>query len=147
MRIKYSLRDRRLTPARLAVLGALAVAAACNSDKLLEVTDPDVARRKHFRPRTAQRAGAVSNLASPNGGARIEQVHLSALLADEFINTETFPTRIEIDQRAMTWPPHQPHRRFRSDARARSFADLAIDNYRLGAKTAADGAVSRKCCR
>jgi hypothetical protein len=145
MRIKYSLRDRRLTPARLAAVGALAVIVACNSDKLLKVDDPDVARPEALQGAAAlpaQRAGAVGNFGvAYNGGASdVEQVHLSGMLSDELINTETFPTRIEIDQRAMTLPNTSLIGTFFDLTRARSFADLAIDNYRANAKTAADSA-------
>lgn len=145
MRIKYSLRDRRLTPARLAAAGLLAVVAACNSDKLLKVSDPDVARPEALQGAAAlpaQRAGAIGNfgVALNGGAADVEQVHLSGLLSDELINTETFPTRIEIDQRAMTLPNTSLIGTFFDLARARSFADLAINNYRLSAKTLADSA-------
>src|SRR3984893_6626526 len=145
MRYKYSLRDRPLTPARLAAAGLLAIFAACNSDKLLTVTDPDVARPEALQGAgalPAQRAGAIGNfgVAFNGGAADVEQVHLSALLSDEFINTETFPTRIEIDQRAMTLPNTSLIGTFFDLTRARSFADLAIDNYRLSAKTAGDSA-------
>ena len=145
MRYKYSLRDRRLTPARLATLGLLAVFVACNSEDLLTVTDPDVARPEALQGAAAlpaQRAGAVGNfgVAYNGGNADVEQVHLSALLADEFINTETFPTRIEIDQRAMTLANTSLIGTFFDLTRARSFADLAIDNYRSSAKTVGDSA-------
>ena len=145
MRIKYSLRDRRLTPARLAAVGALAVIVACNSADLLKVDDPDVARPEALQGAAAlpaQRAGAIGNFGVAfNGGASdVEQVHLSGMLADELINTETFPTRIEIDQRAMTLPNTSLIGTFFDLTRARSFADLAIDNYRANAKTAADSA-------
>jgi hypothetical protein len=145
MRYKYSLRDRWLTPARLATFGLLALFLACNSQDLLTVTDPDVARPDALQGAgalPAQRAGAVGNfgVAYNGGAADVEQVHLSALLSDEFINTETFPTRIEIDQRAMTLPNTSLIGTFFDLTRARSFADLAIDNYRLSAKTAGDSA-------
>jgi hypothetical protein len=145
MRYKYSLRGRRLTPARLASFGVLATFLACNSQDLLTVTDPDVARPEALQGAAAlpaQRAGAVGNfgVAYNGGNADVEQVHLSAMLADEFINTETFPTRIEIDQRAMTLANTSLIGTFFDLTRARSFADLAIDNYRLSAKTAADSA-------
>src|ERR1700730_5039889 len=145
MRYKYSLRDRPLTPARLAAAGLLAIFAACHSDKLLTVTDPDVASPEPLQGAgalPAQRAGAIGNfgVAFNGGAADVEQVHLSALLSDEFINTETFPTRIEIDQRAMTLPNTSLIGTFFDLTRARSFADLAIDNYRLSAKTAGDSA-------
>jgi hypothetical protein len=145
MRYKYSLRDRWLTPARLATFGLLALFLACNSEDLLTVTDPDVARPDALQGAgalPAQRAGAVGNfgVAFNGGAADVEQVHLSALLSDEFINTETFPTRIEIDQRAMTLPNTSLIGTFFDLTRARSFADLAIDNYRLSAKTVGDSA-------
>jgi hypothetical protein len=145
MRYKYSLRDRRLTLARLATFGLLATFVACNSEDLLTVTDPDVARPEALQGAgalPAQRSGAIGNfgVAYNGGNADVEQVHLSALLADEFINTETFPTRIEIDQRAMTLANTSLIGTFFDLTRARSFADLAIDNYRLSAKTAADSA-------
>ena len=145
MRIKYSLRDRRLTPARLAAVGVVALLVACNSDNLLKVTDPDVARPEALQGAgalPAQRAGAIGNFGvALNGGASdVEQVHLSGLLSDELINTETFPTRIEIDQRAMTLPNTSLIGTFFDLTRARSFADLAIDNYRASAKTVADSA-------
>lgn len=143
MRYRYSLRDRRLTPARFAAIGALALFVACDSDKLLTVDDPDVARPEALQgvgALPAQRAGAVGNfgVAFNGGAADVEQVHLSALLSDEFINTETFPTRIEIDQRAMTLPNTSLIGTFFDLNRARSFADRAVDNYRLSATKAAD---------
>jgi starch-binding outer membrane protein, SusD/RagB family len=139
------MRDRRLTPARVAAAGLLALFAACNSDKLLTVTDPDVARPEALQGAgalPAQRAGAIGNfgVAFNGGAADVEQVHLSGLLSDEFINTETFPTRIEIDQRAMTLTNTSLIGTFFDLTRARSFADLAVDNYRLSAKTAGDSA-------
>ncbi|HMG71026.1 MAG TPA: hypothetical protein VK544_07905 [Gemmatimonadaceae bacterium] len=145
MRYKYSLRDRRLTPARLAAFALLAMFTACNTEDLLKVTDPDVARPEALQGAAAlpaQRAGAVGNfgVAYNGGNADVEQIHLSGMLADEFINTETFPTRIEIDQRAMTLTNTSLIGTFFDLTRARSFADLAIDNYRLSAKTAADSA-------
>jgi hypothetical protein len=143
MRYKNSLRDRWLTPARLATAAGFAVLVACNSDKLLKVEDPDVARPEALQGVSAlpaQRAGAVGNfgVALNGGAADVEQVHLAASLSDEFINTETFPTRIEIDQRAMTLPNTSLINTFFDLTRARSFADLAVDNYRLSATKAAD---------
>src|SRR5437762_5618419 len=134
MRIKYSLRDRRLTPARLVALGALAVVAACNADKLLKVNDPDVARPEALQGAgalPAQRAGAIGNfgVAYNGGAADVEQVHLSGLVSDELINTETFPTRIEIDQRAMTLPNTSLIGTFFDLTRARASSEQAINAY------------------
>ncbi|HEV7389566.1 MAG TPA: hypothetical protein VGN73_13220 [Gemmatimonadaceae bacterium] len=145
MRYKNSLRDRRLTPSRLAAAGALAVLVACNADKVLQVDDPDVARPEALQGAAAlpaQRAGAIGNfgVAYNGGAADVEQVHLSGMLSDELINTETFPTRIEIDQRTMTLPNTSLVGTFFDVMRARSFADLAVDNYRANAKTVGDSA-------
>src|SRR6185436_635776 len=92
---------------RLAGLAVTAAALACNTDRILQVNDPDVARPDALQGAAALptlRNGAIGNFGNAyNGGAAdVEQVHLSALLSDEFINTETFPTRIEIDQRAIS---------------------------------------------
>jgi len=145
MRYKNSFRDRRLTPARLAAAGALVVLAACNADKVLQVDDPDVARPEALQGAAAlpaQRAGAIGNfgVAYNGGAADVEQVHLSGMLSDELINTETFPTRIEIDQRVMTLPNTSLIGTFFDIMRARSFSDIAVDNYRANAKTVADSA-------
>ncbi len=87
---------------RFAVLAAL-VAAACNTDKILQVEDPDVARPSSLTGVAALpsiRAGAIGDFANGyNGNGSEGQVTLAALLTDEYINTETFPTRIEIDRR------------------------------------------------
>jgi starch-binding outer membrane protein, SusD/RagB family len=138
----------RVSPIRLTCLVALATGLACNSDKILQVTDPDVARPSALQGVAAiptLRAGAVGNfgVAYNGGAADVEQVHLSALLSDEFINTETFPTRIEIDQRAISTTNTSLTNTgqggtFFDLTRARASADLAVDAYKAFAKTTAD---------
>src|SRR6266550_7458977 len=133
----------RLSPIRLASLVGLATALACNTDRILQVSDPDVARPEALQGVTALptlRAGTIGNfgVAYNGGNADVEQVHLSGLLSDEFINTETFPTRIEIDQRAMTLTNTSLIGTFFDLTRARASADLAIRTYRESAKTTAD---------
>ena len=96
-----------MTPIRLATALCAVAMFACDSDKLLTVTDPDVARPDALTGVSAiptLRAGAIGDFGVAYNGANadVEQVHMSAMIADEFINTETFPTRIEIDQRAMS---------------------------------------------
>lgn len=99
------------TPARrllrripvLALAAAMSL-AACSTDEILEVEDPDVALPGTLTGAEALptlRAGAIGDIASAfNGGTvSIGQVDIAALIGDEYINTETFPTRIEIDQR------------------------------------------------
>lgn len=145
MRNKYSLRWLRLKPARIAAAGLALTVIACNTDEILQVTDPDVARPDALKGAAALptlRAGAIGNfgVAYNGGNADVEQVHLSALLSDEFINTETFPTRIEIDQRAMSLTNTSLVGTFFDLTRARASADLAIRTYRESAKTVADSA-------
>jgi len=132
-----------LTPTRIAVVGLALGLFACNTDKILVVTDPDVARPEALQGAAALptlRAGAIGNFGVAYNGvaADVEQTHLSALLSDEFINTETFPTRIEIDQRAMTLTNTSLIGTFFDLTRARASADLAIRTYRESAKTTAD---------
>ena len=128
---------------RVASVVVLATALACNSDKFLQVTDPDVAKPGDLQGAVALptlRAGAVGNfgVAYNSGVSDVEQVHLSGLLADEFINTETFPTRIEIDQRAMSLSNTSLVGTFFDLTRARASSELAINTYRASAKTTAD---------
>ncbi|MFL5568510.1 MAG: hypothetical protein ACJ79B_12590 [Gemmatimonadaceae bacterium] len=150
MRNRSFLRRPRLTPARIALgLAALGL-FACQTDEILQVTDPDVARPEALQGAAALptlRAGAIGNfgVAYNGGAADVEQVHLSALLSDEFINTETFPTRIEIDQRAITTTNTSLANTvqggtFFDISRARASADFAVDAYREFAKTLADSA-------
>lgn len=127
-----------------------AIALACNTNEILQVSDPDVARPEALQGAAALptlRAGALGNFGvAYNGGASdVEQVHLSALLSDEFINTETFPTRIEIDQRAISLTNTSLANNgntgggtFFDINRARASADQAVDAYREFAKTTSD---------
>src|SRR5437667_1518330 len=136
-------RTGRVSPIRLASLTVLATAVACNSDKILQVTDPDVARPAALQGAAALptlRAGAVGNFGvAYNGGASdVEQVHLSGLVSDEFINTETFPTRIEIDQRAMTLSNVSLVGTFFDLTRARASSELAIRTYKESATKTSD---------
>jgi starch-binding outer membrane protein, SusD/RagB family len=133
---------RRLTPTLLAVAVLVTGLVACNSDKFLKVTDPDVAVPQALAgvgALPALRAGAIGNFgAAFNGPADEEQIDLAALLSDEFINTETFPTRIEIDQRAQTVTNGSLHDTFFDLTRARASSEFAIRNFEALAKTADD---------
>src|SRR5438874_11490605 len=124
----------RFSPIRLASSIAITTALACNTDKILQVTDPDVARPEALQGVAALptlRAGAIGNfgVAYNGGAADVEQVHLSGLLTDEFINTETFPTRIEIDQRAISLSNTSLIGTFFDLTRARASSELAINAY------------------
>jgi hypothetical protein len=95
----------------VAALAALWGLAGCNVDNLLKVKDIDVAQPGTLQGPTAlpanrgaalgdfqvaySGAGATAELGTTNEG----QINMSALLSDEFINAETFPTRLEVDFR------------------------------------------------
>jgi len=143
MRDRYFARGHRLTAARTCAAVVAAVLVACNTDQVLQVTDPDVARPESLQGATALptlRAGAIGNfgVAYNGGNADVEQTHLSGLLSDELINTETFPTRIEIDQRAMSLSNTSLVGTFFDLTRARASGELAIRTYQESAVTKAD---------
>jgi hypothetical protein len=143
MRDRFFPRGHRLTSARIGAAIAAMVLVACDTDKILQVEDPDVARPEALQGAAALptlRAGAIGNfgVAYNGGNADVEQVHLAALVSDEFINTETFPTRIEIDQRAMTLTNTSLLGTFFDLTRARASGELAIRTYKESAVTTAD---------
>jgi hypothetical protein len=140
---RSSLGGRRVTPTRVATALFVVAMFACDTNRLLTVTDPDVARPTALEGISAiptLRAGAIGDFGVAYNGqnADVEQVHLSALIADEFINTETFPTRIEIDQRAMTITNTSLNGTFYDLNRARASAERAANAYKEFAKTATD---------
>jgi hypothetical protein len=144
MRHTYTALKRPMVSGFAAVMLATGL-VACNTDKILKVTDPDVALPGALEGVAALptlRAGAVGNFGvAYNGDQSVsdeEQVNLSALLADEFINTETFPTRVEIDQRAQQITNQSLLGTFFDLTRARASSELAIRNFEALATTAAD---------
>src|SRR2546428_13577499 len=93
----------RFGPIRLASSVGLATALACNTDRILQVSDPDVARPEALQGVTALptlRAGTIGNfgVAYNGGNADGEQVHLSRRPSDEFFTTQKISPRIEIDK-------------------------------------------------
>jgi len=128
-------RSRRRLLRRLPALVALAVMplAACDTRELLQVDDIDVVRPDAITGREGLPvlyAGAVENFGNAYNGTSDGQVSTSAQLADEFVNTETFPTRIEIDQRIMKVENGTLTAVFRDLARARAAADRAASAFR-----------------
>ena len=101
---------RRVSGAVLAgaVTAALAL-AACSSKDILTVPDVDVVKPSALTGKNALPsvlAAAIGDFQVAFGGsggggngASEGQAQMSGLLADEFINAESFPTRIEVDQR------------------------------------------------
>lgn len=132
----------RLAVFTVAALTAVSV-SGCDSNKVLTVTDPDVARPEALADRAALpalRAGAIGAFGISYNGQNSdeEQVHLSASLGDEVINTETFPTRIEFDQRAQTIGNASLVGTFVDINRARGLAQRAIAGVSKFATNTAD---------
>lgn len=119
---------------RLLVLAALTGLAACSTEQILEVEDIDVARPESVQDSVALPAvlaGALGNLGvAYNGSLDINQIALAGMISDEFINTETFPTRIEVDQRRQQVSNGSLSGTFYAIQQARSAADFAADAYR-----------------
>jgi hypothetical protein len=83
--------------------------AACNVDRLLDTKDKDTSPVGAINSATGlpnAYAGAISQFqvgwagsAADLGSGNEGQVNMTALLTDEYIDLETFPTRISVDQR------------------------------------------------
>ena len=126
---------------RVVALGAIAGLVGCTTDEILTVEDIDVARPESVQDSVALPAvlaGAIGNYGSAlNGGGDINQVALAGMISDEYINTETFPTRIEVDQRRQQYQSNGSLRdAFYAIQQARSAADFAANGYRTFAPSA-----------
>jgi hypothetical protein len=126
----------RWTLRRLTAGAALLAAplAACNPDEILDVEDIDVALPETVTDSAALPsvlAGAIGNFqVAYNGNTALNQVTLAGQLSDELINTETFPTRIEIDQRRQQYESNGTlSTLFYETQQARAAADLAAGGY------------------
>src|SRR5437763_4847045 len=127
----------------LALLAVLALAlpfTGCNDP--LNVQDPDIVAPGNLNDKSVLptiRAGAIGDFAlaytgsgADGSGGTVEGVTMyGGLLADEWINSETFPTRIDVDSRG----PIQKTNAdvglwFRNMQRARRAAEFAADRYR-----------------
>lgn len=110
----------------------LASAAACSPDDVLNVDDPDVATPVSLSDKTALpvlRTGAIGDFSVAFDGGDDNVVTYTGLLADELINAETFPTRVEIDQRSIQPVNSNLEGVYRSLHRARASARRAADAY------------------
>lgn len=127
----------RLSLARLARRGAttaliLAGAAACSPDSVLNVDDPDVATPISLADRAALpvlRTGAIGDFAVAFDGGEDNVITYTGLLADEYLNAETFPTRVEIDQRSVQPVNSNLEGVYRSLHRARASARRAAEAF------------------
>ena len=125
----------------LLLLAALALSfTGCNDP--LNVQDPDIVPPGNLNDKTVLptiRAGAIGDFAlaytgsgADGSGGTVEGVTMyGGLLGDELINSETFPTRIEVDARG----PIQKTNAdvglwFRNMQRARRSAEFSAERYR-----------------
>ena len=132
-------RASRAPHMRAALLALVAI--ACSPDRILQVEDIDVALPPAVEGATALPsllAGAIGDFGTAyNGGVQssglaldLNQVSLAGLISDELINTETFPTRIEVDQRQQQYQSNGSLRdAYYAIQQARASADRASEAY------------------
>lgn len=138
---------RRSAPAcrpfvtRAGVALAAVMFAGCNSKDLLTVPDVDVVKPASLSGKAAlpnvlaaaigdfQVAYGGSNGGAPGEGAQEGQAQMSGLLTDEFINAESFPTRIEVDQRNVNPINATMLTIFRGIQKARATSEAAERSY------------------
>lgn len=127
------MRIRFVRPAHLAGVLALALAAGCSTDKVLSVKDPDVVRPEALNDPanlSVFLASAYAEvMAGYDGGTFEGMVNYSGLLGDEFIQTESFPTRFEVDTRNMLVGNTSLRDIFRELSRGRAAAERAARKY------------------
>ena len=123
----------------LVALGVTLPQAGCNDP--LNVKTPDIVPPSALNDTSSLatlRAGAIGDFSiaytgdHPDGsGGTAEGVILyGGLLADEFIDSETFPTRIEVDARTIHLTNADVDLWYRLLHRARNSAEIAADAYR-----------------
>lgn len=135
MRNRYSNRGSfgRRSAALLAML-TLPAAIGCDADQILEVEDIDVASPESVSDPAALPAvlaGAIGDFGvAYNGGGDFNQITLAGQLSDELYNTETFPTRIENDQRKQQYQSNGSLQGlFYATHQGRASADRAAEGY------------------
>src|SRR5437763_3245598 len=121
----------------LAGLASLAPLASCNDP--LKVTLPDIVQPGQLSDSAALatvRAGVLGDFSiaytgdHPDGSGGTEGVIMyGGLLADEWINSETFPTRIEVDARSIQVTNSDVDLWFRRMHQARNSAEKAAAQF------------------
>jgi hypothetical protein len=139
-------RAQRIARAALELAAPLALAAlaACNLDDTVEVQAPDQVAPAALNDSTALPtfvAGAQSDFQVAYAGSDVSegQVNISGLFTDEFIQTESFPTRFEIDTRSITRENTSLSPIFLNLQRARASAERASAQYLKFNQTTAGG--------
>jgi hypothetical protein len=128
--------------ASVLIAGAALVAGVvgCSPNDILAVEDIDVAQPESVADSSALPsvlAGAIGDFGNAyNGGGDFNQITLSGQLADELYNTETFPTRIEVDQRRQQTTNGSLSGLFYATHQARASAQRAAEAFEKFAPTA-----------
>jgi hypothetical protein len=116
-----------------ALIAVAALGAACSTHEVLAVKDPDVDRPGGLNDPAnlpVFLASAYAEvMAGYDGGAFEGIVNYSGLLSDEFIQTESFPTRFEVDTRNMAVGNSSLVNIFRELSRGRASAERAARKY------------------
>src|SRR5438105_9675401 len=123
----------------LSLLLAATALTACNRDKILHVTDPDIINPSNLgsaEAAEALRVGALSRLSDVTGGLQGSGslnegiFHFSGVVADEWRSTDTFVQRDEADSRSITEANTAMTLEARGLHRMRVAANQAIDLLR-----------------
>jgi hypothetical protein len=117
----------RIVPLFLALL-------ACDSRKLLDVTDVEVASPESLQGVAALDviyAGAVGDFGTAYAGnvGDADQVQMVALFTDEYISAETFLTRTEVDRRGISEDNATMTEAMREIQKGRAASDFASDRF------------------
>ncbi|HET9011910.1 MAG TPA: hypothetical protein VFN38_08850, partial [Gemmatimonadaceae bacterium] len=139
------MRVSRLTTRALlaAALASAAGLAACNQDKLLTVATPDVVLPQDIAGAASLPSAYAAAIADfqvgyaggYGGGPPALDLNegigqMTALLGDEFLNAETFSTRVEVDRRATDDNNQTTLQTFQDLQRSRSTSDLVSSRFR-----------------
>ncbi|MGI8508565.1 MAG: hypothetical protein ACR2MQ_04495 [Gemmatimonadaceae bacterium] len=117
-----------------AMAAAMFMLAACNSDKILKVTDPDIINPNDIgTPDAAEalRIGALGRLSQETSGSGANAnndspILLGGLLADEWRSADTFNERDETDKRSIQVTNGVNDASYRTVGRARLAAHQAL---------------------
>ena len=128
----------RLAAHSAMAVGVLAATAGCSIDKILKVEDLDVATPESVNSAAALPillGGAVARfhsayMGTSNVNESSGQIGYSGLLADEIRSSDTFPTRNQIDQRAIQLDNSSNEAQFILLSQARAAAQIATTRYR-----------------
>ena len=127
----------RLAAHSALAVGVLTASAACSIDKILKVEDLDVATPGSLNTVAALPillGGAVSTfhaafVGTGNVNESSGQIGYGGLLADELRSSDTFPTRNQVDQRAIQLDNGSNESQFILLSQARAAAQIASTRY------------------